>query len=242
MGMDLTHGGHLTHGSPYNRSGTLPSRVPLRRRPGHRPAGLRRHRQDRRRGAAQAASWPAPAPTRGPSTGRLCESRRQRGRLPAGRHLAPGRPGGRRPLPQPGGLAHVTTFTTHKTLIGPRAAVILTTDEEIARAIDRAIFPGEQGGPHVNNIAAMAVCFQNAATPAFKQLQAAHGGERQGAGRGPQRAGPAPGLRRHRHPHAAGRPQGHGGPQAPSPSRATWPRASWTSAAWSATRTPSPAT
>jgi glycine hydroxymethyltransferase len=56
--------------------------------------------------------------------------------------------------PNPVGIAHVTVFTTHKTICGPRGACILTTDEAIAQAIDMAVFPGEQGGPHVNKWAA----------------------------------------------------------------------------------------
>jgi len=73
--------------------------------------------------------------------------------------------------PNPVGLADVVTFTTHKTLMGPRGAVILTTDEEKARAIDNAVFPGEQGGPHLNNIAALAVALHLAQTDEFKALQ-----------------------------------------------------------------------
>ena len=73
--------------------------------------------------------------------------------------------------PNPVGLAHVTTFTTHKTICGPRGAVILTTDEELAKMIDMAIFPGEQGGPHVNKFAALAVAFQIAGEKEFHQLQ-----------------------------------------------------------------------
>ncbi len=73
--------------------------------------------------------------------------------------------------PNPVGIADVTAFTTHKTLCGPRGAVILTTDQELAQEIDLAIFPGEQGGPHVNKFAAMCVAFEIAQTEKFKQLQ-----------------------------------------------------------------------
>jgi glycine cleavage system T protein len=70
----------------------------------------------------------------------------------------------------PVGFADVITFTTHKTLCGPRGAVILTTDEQRAKAVDLAVFPGEQGGPHMHQIAAKAVAFKLAAEPAFKTL------------------------------------------------------------------------
>jgi glycine hydroxymethyltransferase len=73
--------------------------------------------------------------------------------------------------PSPVGFADVISFTTHKSLCGPRGAVILTRSAELARRIDRAVFPGEQGGPHINNIVAQAVAFKLAATPAFHQLQ-----------------------------------------------------------------------
>ena len=73
--------------------------------------------------------------------------------------------------PNPIGIADVITFTTHKTMMGPRGAVVLTTDEELAKEIDMAIFPGEQGGPHVNKFAAMAVAFELAETDQFKALQ-----------------------------------------------------------------------
>ena len=63
-------------------------------------------------------------------------------------------------VPSPVGYAHVITFTTHKTLCGPRGACILTTDPAIGRKIDRSIFPGEQGGPHVHVMAALALTFK----------------------------------------------------------------------------------
>ncbi len=74
-------------------------------------------------------------------------------------------------VPSPVGYAHVITFTTHKTLLGPRGAAILTDDRSFARKIDKAVFPGEQGGPHINNMAAMAIAFKQAQTRGFKQLQ-----------------------------------------------------------------------
>ncbi len=71
--------------------------------------------------------------------------------------------------PSPVGYADVITFTTHKTLGGPRGAVILATNPVIARKIDRAVFPGEQGGPHVNIFAALALLFKLAQTEQFSQ-------------------------------------------------------------------------
>ena len=74
-------------------------------------------------------------------------------------------------FPTPLGYADVVTFTTHKTLCGPRGACILTTDPALAPRIDHAVFPGLQGGPHVNKFAAMAVAFQLAQTEQFHALQ-----------------------------------------------------------------------
>jgi glycine hydroxymethyltransferase len=70
--------------------------------------------------------------------------------------------------PSPVPHAHVTTSTTHKTLRGPRGGVILTDDEEIAKKINAAVFPGAQGGPLMHVIAAKAVAFGEALQPAFK--------------------------------------------------------------------------
>jgi glycine hydroxymethyltransferase len=74
-------------------------------------------------------------------------------------------------FPNPVGIAHVTSFTTHKTMMGPRGAVIITTDPELAKRIDRAVFPGLQGGTHMNKIAATATMFKIAQTPQFRELQ-----------------------------------------------------------------------
>lgn len=77
--------------------------------------------------------------------------------------------------PGPVSYAHIITSTTHKSLRGPRGAIIgvtkkgLEKDIEVAKKIDRAVFPGLQGGPHMNNIAAMAVAFAEADTPEFKK-------------------------------------------------------------------------
>jgi glycine hydroxymethyltransferase len=74
-------------------------------------------------------------------------------------------------VPSPIGIAHVVMSTTHKSLGGPRGAVLLTTDAAIAKKIDSAVFPGEQGGPHVNVFAALALAFKLAQTKQFRKLQ-----------------------------------------------------------------------
>jgi len=75
-------------------------------------------------------------------------------------------------VPSPIGFAHVVMSTTHKSLDGPRGAILMTTDAAIAKKIDRAVFPGEQGGPHVHIFAALALTFKLAKTEQFKALQA----------------------------------------------------------------------
>ncbi|MBR5449408.1 MAG: serine hydroxymethyltransferase, partial [Clostridia bacterium] len=70
--------------------------------------------------------------------------------------------------PSPVPYADVTTTTTHKTLRGPRGGLILTNDEEIAKLINKAIFPGTQGGPLMHTITAKAVCFGEALKPEFR--------------------------------------------------------------------------
>ncbi|MGL5207980.1 serine hydroxymethyltransferase [Cetobacterium sp.] len=73
--------------------------------------------------------------------------------------------------PSPIPYAHITTSTTHKTLRGPRGGLILTNDEEIAKKIDKIIFPGIQGGPLMHIIAGKAVAFKEALSPKFKKYQ-----------------------------------------------------------------------
>ncbi len=74
-------------------------------------------------------------------------------------------------VPSPIGIAHVVMSTTHKSLDGPRGAVLLTTYPDIAKKIDKAVFPGEQGGPHVQVFAALAITFKLAQTKQFRKLQ-----------------------------------------------------------------------
>ena len=89
--------------------------------------------------------------------------------------------------PSPVGHADVITTTTHKTLRGPRGAMIMSTAEH-AKALDKAVFPGLQGGPHNHTTAAIAVALKEASTAGVQHLRARDRGERQGARRGPRRA------------------------------------------------------
>ena len=170
MGMDLYQGGHLTHGSEFNvsgkryrvvsygvdRSGQLDYEAIMALAVEHRPKVI----------VAGYTSYPW-----APNWDKFREIADEVGALlmadiahPAGMVVAGY-------YPSPIGLADVVTFTTHKTICGPRGACILTADEEKARAIDHAVFPGMQGGPHVNKFAAMAVSFGIARTEAFRDLQ-----------------------------------------------------------------------
>lgn len=88
-------------------------------------------------------------------------------------HIAGLVAGGAHPSPVP--YVHIVSTTTHKTLRGPRGGIVMVTkkglekDPDLAKKIDRAVFPGLQGGPHENAIAAIAVCLKEAVTPAFKE-------------------------------------------------------------------------
>ena len=85
-------------------------------------------------------------------------------------HIAGLVAGGQHPSPFP--HAHIVTTTTHKTLRGPRGGLVMTNDEEVAKLVDRKVFPGSQGGPLMHIIAAKAVAFGEALQPAFKEYAA----------------------------------------------------------------------
>ncbi len=167
MGMSLDHGGHLTHGSPVNASGRLYDFVAY----GVTPSDERLdYDQIRDRAKAErpkmiiagATAYPRiidPAPLR--------EIADEVGALFVfdAAHIAGLIAGGVHPSPVP--FADVVTFTTHKTLRGPRGGCILCR-QDLAQAIDKAIFPGLQGGPLEHVIAAKAVAFREAMDPAFK--------------------------------------------------------------------------
>ena len=170
LGMNLSHGGHLTHGHPLNFSGKLYTIVPY----GVRREDERLDYDEMERLADQhkpkmimvgASAYP-----------RVIDFARIRGiadRCGAAMvtdmaHIAGLVAGGVHPSPVP--HSDFVTTTTHKTLRGPRAGLVLCT-EKWAKDLDRSVFPGVQGGPLVHIIAAKAVCFKEALEPAFAAYQ-----------------------------------------------------------------------
>ena len=169
LGMDLSNGGHLTHGSPVNMSGKNYNFVPYgvgadgfidyealeRLAREHHPKMI----------VAGASAYPRvidfariAAIAQGVGALLLVDMAHIAGLVAAGLH------------PNPVPVADVVTTTTHKTLRGPRGGMILCK-EQYAKAIDKAIFPGTQGGPLEHIIAAKAVCFGEALRPEFKEYQ-----------------------------------------------------------------------
>ncbi len=170
LGMNLAHGGHLTHGSPVNFSGLLYNFVAYgvdeesgridydklaelatQTKPKLIVAGAsayaREIRFDRLREIADACGAML-----------MVDMAHIAGLVAAGEHMSP--------VP----YADVVTSTTHKTLRGPRGGLILCR-EQYAKAIDKAVFPGTQGGPLMHIIAAKAVCFGEALTDEFREYQ-----------------------------------------------------------------------
>ncbi len=170
MGMNLSHGGHLTHGSPVNMSGKYFHFVPY----GVRPDTERLDYDEVRAIAleckpkmivAGASAYPrvidfAALRQIADEVGALLmvDMAHIAGLIAAGEH------------PSPVPYADFVTSTTHKTLRGPRGGLILCK-KEYAKAIDKAIFPGTQGGPLEHVIAAKAVCFSEALRPEFRAYQ-----------------------------------------------------------------------
>jgi glycine hydroxymethyltransferase len=168
MGLNLAAGGHLTHGSPVNMSGKWFKVVPY---------GVRRddHRIDMDEVARLAEQHrPKVIVTGGSAYPRIIDFRRFReiadavgARLMVDMaHFSGLVAGGVHPSPVP--HAHVVTSTTHKTLRGPRGGFVLTNDEELAKKLNSAVFPGMQGGPLMHVVAAKAVAFGEALRPSFK--------------------------------------------------------------------------
>ena len=171
MGMDLLHGGHLTHGSPVNRSGKLYNIIhytvdPQTEKINYDAVEALALEHNPKIIIAGYSSYPwIPDWVRfrkiADAVGAylLADISHIAGLIAAGE------------VPSPVGHAQIITFTTHKTLCGPRAAVILTQNAALRRKIDRGIFPGEQGGPHIHIFGALALTFKLAKTEQFRQLQ-----------------------------------------------------------------------
>ncbi|TDF87886.1 serine hydroxymethyltransferase [Arthrobacter terricola] len=171
MGLNLAHGGHLTHGMRINFSGKLYNVVPYQvREDDHRidMAEVERLAQEHKPQLI-VAGWSAYARQLD-----FAEFRRIADSVGAYlmvdmAHFAGLVAAGLHPSPVP--YAHVTTSTTHKTLAGPRGGIILTNDADVAKKINSAVFPGQQGGPLEHVIAGKAVAFKIAASEEFKERQ-----------------------------------------------------------------------
>ena len=172
LGLGLDQGGHLTHGSPVNASGTLYNFVSYGVTPGDERIDMDQVRDIARTerpklivaGATAYARIIDPQPFReiADEVGAIF--------LFDAAHIAGLIAGGQHPNPMEHG-ADIMTFTTHKTLRGPRGGAILCT-EALADTIDKSVFPGFQGGPLDHVIAAKALAFAEAATPEFRQYSA----------------------------------------------------------------------
>ena len=168
LSMNLAHGGHLSHGSPVNMSGKYWNIVPYGV---SEKTGTIDYEEVRRLALeckpklilAGASAYPRVIDFK-----KFSEIAKEVGAylMVDMAHIAGLVAAGVHPSPVP--YADVTTTTTHKTLRGPRGGLILTNDEEIAKLINKAIFPGIQGGPLMHTIAAKAVCFGEALKPEFK--------------------------------------------------------------------------
>ena len=168
MGLNLAHGGHLTHGSPVNLSGILYNFVPYN----VNDDGVLDYDAIRKLAreckpkmiVAGASAYPREIRfdifadiAKEVGAYLFVDMAHIAGLVAGGQHMSP--------VP----YADVVTTTTHKTLRGPRGGLILTNDEELAKKINKAIFPGIQGGPLMHVIAAKAVCFGEALKPEFTE-------------------------------------------------------------------------
>ncbi len=170
LGMDLSQGGHLTHGSPVNFSGMLYKAYSYGLNQEERIDMQQVHdlavRHKPKMIVAGASAYPRIIDFA--AFKKICEEvgayllvdmAHIAGLVAAGVH------------PSPVGIADVITTTTHKTLRGPRGGVVLTDNEEIITKVNKLVFPGIQGGPLMHVIAAKAVSFLEALRPEFKKYQ-----------------------------------------------------------------------
>ncbi|MFF1831869.1 serine hydroxymethyltransferase [Paenarthrobacter sp. NPDC058040] len=171
MGLNLAHGGHLTHGMRINFSGKLYNVVPYGVREDTHTIDMAEVERLAVENKPQliVAGWSAYSRQLD-----FAEFRRIADLVGAYlmvdmAHFAGLVATGLHPSPVP--HAHIVTSTTHKTLGGPRGGVILTNDADIAKKVNSAVFPGQQGGPLEHVIAAKAVAFKFASEPEFKERQ-----------------------------------------------------------------------
>jgi glycine hydroxymethyltransferase len=149
MGMDLYQGGHLTHGSGVQFLRQAVSRVSYGVSPRHRRLDYDEIRDLARQHRPKGDHRRLHFLPLGARLGRLSPRSPTRSGAAAGRHRPPGRHGRRGRFPNPCRDAHVITSSPRtRPSAAPAERCILTTDEELAQAIDMAVFPGEQGGPH----------------------------------------------------------------------------------------------
>ncbi len=168
MGMSLAHGGHLTHGSPVNISGKYYNFVPYELDEETQKLNYDNIRKLAEENKPKLIVAGASAYPRAIDFKQLSDIAKSVGAylMVDMAHIAGLVAAGQHQNPVP--YADVVTTTTHKTLRGPRGGLILTNNEEIAKKINKAIFPGIQGGPLMHVIAAKAVCFGEALKPEFK--------------------------------------------------------------------------
>jgi len=170
MGLNLAHGGHLSHGHPMNFSGKYYKIVPIDVRREDELIDYEKAERDAREKKPRIIFMGASNYSRVIDWARLKKLADDVGALFAAdvAHYAGLIAAG--VYPSPVALADFTTTTTHKTLRGPRGGMVMCKAAHAA-ALDKSVFPGEQGGPLMHVIAAKAVCFGEALRPEFKQYQ-----------------------------------------------------------------------
>ena len=168
MGLDLNSGGHLTHGSPVNMSGKWFKVASYGVRKENQQLDMDEIAETARKVRPKLIIAGGTAYSRVWDWARFRAIADEVGAylMVDMAHIAGLVAGGAHPSPLP--HAHVVTTTTHKSLRGPRGGMVLTNDEDIAKKINSAVFPGLQGGPLMHVIAAKAVAFQEALRPEFK--------------------------------------------------------------------------
>ena len=171
LSMNLAHGGHLSHGSPVNISGKYFNIIPYGVTKDTNTIDYDEVRRLALESKPKLILAGASAYPRIIDFEKFAEIAHEVGAylMVDMAHIAGLVAAGCHPSPVP--YADVVTTTTHKTLRGPRGGLILTNNEDIAKAINKAIFPGIQGGPLMHTITAKAVCFGEALKPEFKEYQ-----------------------------------------------------------------------